>query len=103
MRSSPAAARPEPFVPRASSGKPPAPLSRLFDPLALKPPAFLRAIEQRIERCDVKAQRAFGAPLDRFADFVTVPRPVPRPARGSTARHFPSSTQGRAQENLYVT
>jgi len=34
---------------------------------------MFESVEQRIERCDVKANRAARALLDEFADFVPVP------------------------------
>src|SRR5215469_1222267 len=51
------------------------PLSCLFHPSALNPAALLQAIEQRVERGHVKAQRASRAPFNQFTDLVAVPRP----------------------------
>ena len=51
----------------------PAALAGFFDPKPLDPIALFQAIEERVERRRVKAQRAFGAQVDEFADLVAVP------------------------------
>src|SRR6516225_9152528 len=51
------------------------PLPHLFHPSALNPAALLQAIEQRIERGHMKAQRASGALFNQFTDLVAMPRP----------------------------
>src|SRR6266571_7737197 len=49
------------------------PLSGFLDPAAIDPAALLQPVEEGIERGDVEAQRALGARLDEFVDFVAVP------------------------------
>src|SRR5262245_26918853 len=51
-----------------------APLSRLFHPLALQPPALLEAIEQGIQGRDVELQLAARLRLNQLADLVAVAR-----------------------------
>src|SRR5262245_11431603 len=47
-------------------------LTRPLDPPALQPASFLEAIQQRIQRCDVKLQVSSGPRLNELADFVAV-------------------------------
>src|SRR5262245_56962807 len=47
-------------------------LSRPFDPLSVNPAALLEAIEERIERRDVKLQAAVRPAFDQLADFVAM-------------------------------
>ena len=49
-------------------------LAGLLDPAALDPATALEAVEQRVERGDVKSNSAARALLDKFADFVAVAR-----------------------------
>jgi hypothetical protein len=51
-----------------------APPAFLFNPSTLQPTTLLQAVEQRIERGDVKLEVAVRAALDQFADVVAVPR-----------------------------
>ena len=60
-------------------------LAGLLDPLPLDPAALLEAVEERVERGDVVAQRAAGARLDQLADLVAVP------GRASTSERTSSS------------
>src|SRR5574339_259019 len=53
----------------------PAPaFASLLDPAAAQPAALLEAVEQRVERRDVKFQPPVRAGLDQLADLVAVAR-----------------------------
>src|SRR5262245_50797547 len=47
-------------------------LAGLLDPGAANPAALVEAVEERIERGDVEAERALGAGLDEAGDLVAV-------------------------------
>lgn len=55
---------------------PAAPLARLFQPAADDEPAFLEAVERRVERRNVERQGSGRALLDELAQFVAVPGPL---------------------------
>src|SRR5215510_13262875 len=51
----------------------PPPLPGFLHPLALNPAALFQPVEQRIKRSRVELEHAIRAPLDQFAELVTVP------------------------------
>src|SRR5207247_9776045 len=52
----------------------PSALARLFDPSALNPPAFLEAIQERVERRDAEGEDAAGPRFDQLAELVAMAR-----------------------------
>src|SRR5262245_35039173 len=52
----------------------PAPLACFFHPYALDPGSLLQAVEQGIERVDMKGQLSVGSRPDQLAEVISVPR-----------------------------
>jgi hypothetical protein len=78
------------------------PLGGLFDPGALDPFTFLEAIQQGIERIDVKRKLAAGPRVDQLAQFVPVSRPRVEQRQNEQLRGALFNSRSRARVLITV-